>query len=348
MRSLPVAVSAALVALVTFAVATPAAADEGDLYTAIVLDVDGTDTAFSLLADDGTVAPFAPGFSSDDLEVIGVEVFGGQGYYLANLNDGDDDYLVGRWDVTTGIASAGVPIDLSAFENDDFESVDAWGFDVMPDGTILVLLTVEPADGPEQTWIASVDPDSGAVTQRVALPEVFEPDQDTYYDSLATDPITGTTFVLIDDDANTVSAIPVDVAGASVGTVVEFGDDAKPDTWMLGADFDATGVLWYLSNENESGLTLSSLPGPGLAADWTNGTRTVVVVADGDGEVESLALATWNAAAPVVPAGPDAPAAPELAATGVELSVSGGVASALLAAGVVLLAVRRRSVRAAG
>lgn len=345
MRSPLVAVSTALVALVVLGFAAPAAADEGDLYTAVTFDVDGDDSGFSLLAADGTVAPFAPTYSTDDIEVSGVEVFNGQGYFLARV-DGEDSYVVGTWDVTTGVGSPGVPIDLSAFDPAEVDEIAVWGFDATSDGTLLVLLTVEPVDGADETWIARVDPITGALVPIVVLPEVFEPDNNTFYDSLATDPITGTTFVFVDDDNNVVSAIPVQLSGPTVGAVVEFGAAAKPDSWLNGADFDTSGVLWYLAGEVD-GLTLSSLAGPGLVADWTNGTRTVVDVNGADADLESNALATWSpVVVPVTPAAPE-PVAPELAATGVDLSVLGGVGFTLFAAGALLLVVRRRGVRAA-
>ncbi len=241
-----------------------------------------------------------------------------------------------QWDHSTGSAGAPNPVHVVA-ENPVFFAFH--GLDTLNDGRTVTVLEYSTNEVPHVA-IAAVDAATGALTPLLEIQQaLIIPPDEFLVDilSLATNPITGITYVFTRNSANWAQFLAVDVAARTVGTVTRFGADNLEFGGVLGSDFDADGTLYfnYEDQSDEPAVTyqLSTFPN---GADYATASRTVVSDAPALSEQIQIAQLALTIEQPALPAtGIGFPAA---------VWAMGGVL-VVVAGGVTLAQVRRRSGR---
>lgn len=255
----------------------------------------------------------------------GAQIIDGQGYatYFDIIGGGEtgSGAVLYTWDHTTGALGDRIPLRLPAditadggllADHDEVYLVLASELDALPDGTLLTVIFVQSeADTTSRffMFVASIDPVTGETTPLAAIdPGAVDGDAGPFsLGGLATDPITGTTWVFINTLDENVYAAPAVLDAANVALVplgdfepttgeitvdLAAGDFTASATetadydllegpielygesggFLRGADFDATGVLWsvYGSNDIEAfALTTIGAPfAPSAAASF--------------------------------------------------------------------------------
>lgn len=293
----------------TGAVAPASAAGEVDgLYSA-------TGGLFVQL-DKTTAAPTPVGSDYDEFDFESVEVVNGVGYAVGEYFDETEEVeipAVFTWDITTG---AVLSVVATTFEGDLYGTS---ALDTLADGTLLTYISVA-----DDEWVASVNPVTGALTPLVNLDE-FE---DTpIFEGIATNPVDGVTYLLSDYDDGMPGMLAIDFATGTLGEYIALeGIQATVGAGYINeGDFDAAGVLWF--TYSGAGVSRTNDAPVDVATEATE---------LGDPEINSSAITVGSGSA-------IAPAAPQLAATGLELAPVAGGAAILFALGGALLLARRRA-----
>lgn len=336
-----VAVGALIATGLAVAVATPISAHTGNLFT--VTFPGDTGPAGSLFAtisaSDASLSPLAGGPSATKY-ADGVEIANEVAYAILGVDDDDNDeepVQLEVWDHNTGavLSSVEVTLDLAgAF------LLDAYGLDTSPSGTLLAFGDLQIGNGEFpvfSSWVIEIDPTTGIATPIIDLAGL-EPapniDLNLYLDSIATNPVTGETYIFYDYDQDEQFAALLDLTAGTYGpqiALTQIVDDLNLG-YFGGADFDTAGTLWFL-------YAVDGGDGPGaggLASASGPISSELSAVSSGETSVsQNLAYDPYAAPEPV------------LAATGSEVSAVGVTASAfaLAALGGALLFVstRRRS-----
>jgi LPXTG-motif cell wall-anchored protein len=253
----------------------------------------------------------------------GIEIVGETGYASYAANNNSAPFEIATWDHTTGALISSVPVVLDV----PGEVFNVQGLDSLPDGTLLAYVWADIQDG--EFWstvysVASIDPVTGVATLLVDITDLAL--ENFYTDSLATDPTTGATFGFIDYNDGNPLVIRLNLeAGTYSGPVLLSGlANELGDGYVVGADFDTSGTLWFYYNAIDAARMIVSTSGDISAATESLTAAEVTQNAD----MQNLAYD---------------PFVPQLANTGA--SVGAGVAAlaaALLGAGAIALFSRRR------
>lgn len=300
----------------------PAGAHSGQLYMAAWFDVD-PEPRLSTISQSTARIVGLPALLEDRLYPHGLEVFEETAYVMWHHSGDHMGGWLATWDHTSG--AVGSPVDI-AFELGAIEWLHE--LDTTTDGTILTLATVEVVDGGipvEQVWVASIDPVTGELALRVRLP--YSP---VYWAAIATDPTTGATHVFGDIEGGEVFAtidLDEDTHSEPI-SLARLTDDLGPG-YITAAEFDPSGALWlfctYYSDEDRPVLVRVAAPvSPEAAAE------VIGSIWDQNLQYDNEALAF------------DPYVAPHLADTGGPVFPFALGATALLAAGALVLAARRR------
>ena len=337
-----IAVGALIATGFAVAVASPISAHTGELFT-VTFTVDGTpaDSRFATISGtDASLTALAGGPSAARYS-SGVEIADEVAYAILGVEDDDDDeeppqLLV--WDHNTGavISTTDITLDLAgAF------LLDAYALDTSPSGTLLAFGDLQIGNGEFPTfssWVLEIDPTTGIATPVVDLAGL-EPGQiidlRLYLDSIATNPVTGETYIFYDYNQDEQFAALLNLTAGSYGpeiTLTQIVDDLNLG-YFGGADFDTAGTLWFLYQAD------GEVDGPGfsgLASATGAITPELSAVSSGAASAsQNLAYDPYVAPAPV------------LAATGTEVSAVGvtrsAVALAALGGALLFMSTRRRS-----
>jgi len=306
----------------------------------------------SVAPETGAATPIGTGVS--DTFINAIEIDGTMGYAVASTGPGSDPVMY-IWSTETGEVTSG-PLALDATGLDSVIP-DGWSIvdystgdlDLTPDGRLLMLVFVNIEDGSdgedEIELIVEVDRDTFALTPLVNLTAEHEElsiecDCYIYKDAIATDPITGQTYLFIDDDSGWIAVQLVDLGAGTLAAPVQVGASAaapfggEGNNWIVGADFDEDGTLFFFQSSFD---TVAALPGPSTSAGWLEGTSTQV-------GLTGLDLDRWNGSALAVQSVTAEPA-PELAETGLEgVGTWMGVAALLLVLGTATVLARTRRI----
>jgi hypothetical protein len=313
-----------IAAAIALAGSAPASAHSGAFYTSASLGEGGygfatispTDAAVALLP---TVA---------GLEAEAVEIWNEIGYAISG--EGDDNDTLYFWDHTTGAVTGSAPLAIDpAWPATTPVLLNVYALDTtkgstVPDGTILTFAEINT--GPEVnvgTWLSSIDPATGYVTPLV---DVTGLEDDTFVDSLATDPLTGVTYALVDYNDGLPQYSVLDIAAGTYATPAPLSAvrDSIGSGYMQGSDFTDEGILHFFYSSE--GSVFAHLNG----AITSNPTATVAGPVD---DVETDALAYDPA--------------PKLADTGLNLVNPAIAALAILGLGAAVVVVSRRRIAAA-
>jgi hypothetical protein len=263
-----------------------------------------------------------------DEPVSAIEIYDEKAWALDNEGQFNDTLL--RWDHTTGAFTGSAPITLDPAFDDDASIFFVTGLDTtkgstgVSDGTILTLALINFGDEINQsTWLSSLDGQTGILTPLVDLVEIAPVQDQLSFDSLATDPATGVTYVFLNYGDGLPYFVTVDIATDDVSAPVALPAVAEVggDGYIAGADFNDTGVLYFFYVE----------------------FSTTQIFAKLDGAPSTSAVVTEIG--PAVPLSPGALAydpAPKLADTGVNLVNPAIAALALLGLGAAVVIVSRR------
>ncbi len=313
--------------------ASPASAHTNNMYT-VVIDSDDAGGGFSTYSKtDGKVA-LLPESTFVPTDFGGIEVAGEKGTAIG-YNEGSGVFT---WDHSTGTFGPYV----AAFIDDPLQELDyLTGLDTLNNGTTVTLVNYEQSNGVEvptftEHWaIASINAGTGEVIPLLDITDAISVEGDIDYnvDSLATDPLTGFTYVFIATkyDAYFLEA---DVAGGTVSDPNQF--DGFGEGRVLGADFDADGTLYFNYENYEAEdleLELSKLP---VGSAWLTAERVFISKAPAQTDtfrIAEYALTIEHTA---------------LAATGSDVPVAAFLALgtvAVLAGGLTVMVARRRSER---
>ncbi len=327
----------ATVALTTLGLvaAGTASAHTSNMYTYVVFDENVEQAGFATYGKtDGVTTLLPTTFVPTQVNVSGIEVNGEKGTALIGAD-------VRTWNHTSGDIESSVATFVSVAGAFSANLNFFTGLDTLNDGTTVTLLgyDVQATDGGSFTdhyAIASVDAVTGALVPIVDLTEILKVEGVPTYDfnSLATDPRTGITYVFLEDDPGSCYFLAVDVAAQSIGTVTEFDGVYFVEGLIEGADFDADGTLFfnYENDDGEGDLELLMLTAAPSA--WATAEPTYISSAPaelGDVFIAARALTIEQ---------------PALAATGSELPIAAIVflgSFAVLAGGVTVAIARRRS-----
>lgn len=298
-------------------VALPASAATGDLFT--LTDIDDVDAFSTISKTDATEARLEAALP-ETAYVAAIEIYQGVGYavgWVAGPDDSESPALF-TWDILTGAITATVALPT---EIEDFNGFDTSVGGELPDGTLLAIVGIGDTD-----LIVSIDPATGAITQLV---DVTDRIASEYVESLATDPTTGITYVMTDNNDGQPNVLVLDlVARTYEGPIALTGiSSSLGDGYVMGSDFDAAGTLWFFYNE------------PGLSSTVGEFGPTVEAVTSGEPNLDTnpTALAVQDV---------DVAPAPQLAATGVDLSGPVALVLALMTVGGLALLARRRAAQA--
>lgn len=320
-RTVTAHIGLGLVAVTAFGFlgAAPASAHTGALFT--VYDGGDTDSFATISQTDASVTPLANSLP-DEASADSIEIFNEQGWAIG---EGEDGSYIYPWDHSTGLA--GTPVPIVGAEIQDYEFSGAHALDTLLDGTIISFGGYNPLDEEseldERDFVGSIDPVTGVWTPLVELTDAVG-----FLDSLATDPTTGITYALVDEDDGTPQFIIIDFAGSTYAgpTALPAIEEALGEGWMRGADFDTSGTLWFFYD--------------GVLAHTTGAFTAAVSAVEVGPYVQGEASPIEDYALAYDPA---AVVSPQLADTGVPVASIAGGALALLVAGGVLFAVRRRT-----
>ena len=296
----------------------PAGAAAGDTLYTVVAPKTGPYSVSTINPDTLVATPL--GAAADvNLSVESVELFGDTGYALGRELTETDDVIevVMTFDHNTGAILTVVPLD-EAFIEAGFKQLR--GLDTLADGTLIAVAQFDGVNSP--SFVVSINPATGLLTELVDVTGAAD-----FFDSVATDPTTGITYVFVDEDNGDPEFLVVDLdAGTYTGPATLTGiQDSFGDGFVSGADFNSAGSLWFYYRSD--GLLLAATSGPFSAtvgADFAGGGLV-------SGDIADQALAV----------GPPV-AVPALAATGVNIVAIGAGAAALLAAGMLGMVIARR------
>ncbi len=288
--------SAAGVTALALATATPAAAHTSNMYTYVTYDSMSEQAGFAVYGKtNGSIAPLATTFVPDETLIEGIEVFNERGTEIG-YDSGSHEPFVREWDHSTGAAGAPGPVYVSV-ANPVFFAFH--GLDTLPDGRTITVL--EYSSGiVDHAGIATVDAGTGELVPLLEISQALFIPPNPFYAytivSLATHPITGITYVFLQNDSNWPYYLEVDLAAGTVGTPIRFEGDNMELGRVLGADFDADGTLFFnfedQSAEPATTFELSTLPN---GADFATASRSVVSTAPALSEqiqIAQLALTT--------------------------------------------------------
>ena len=306
---------------------TPVGSDAGGFSS-----VSKTDAALALLGE-STLEEFP--------DVTGAEVCDEVGYAVGFADKVDvvesTMRAIATWDHSTGAILTGpteLTIDGQAYITDVRE------LDTLADCSIITLAEL---DGGNDWAIIEVDAATGAAEVLAELPLI-----EGEYTGLATD-ASGVTYLFM-----TFAGYPyyrtVDLGAGTFGPASALdglSDYFESSGFTQGVDFDATGGLWAVTGvDAEEQYHLISFAA-GAELGTATPTDSGVLPYEGEGLLINAPIpltAEGSAIQPVQPVPAPAPAQPQLAATGSELPAGiAAVALALLAAGGVMLVVRRRA-----
>jgi hypothetical protein len=320
--------------------ASPASAHTNNMYTVVTESDDAGGGLSTYGKADGVVAPLPEADFLNIDEIGGIEVAGekgvGVGYY--------DGWLVFSWDHSTGVV---LPLPKALAINNPLQELDyVTGLDTLSDGTTVTLASYEQSNGVEvptfttHIAIASVNVGTGEVIPLLDLTAALSIQGSIAYDvgSLATDPISGATYVFIVGGQGQPYFIETEVAGGTVGPPIRFEGADFGNGQIEGADFDADGTLYFNYfdfTDDVLPLELSKLP---AGSQWITADRAFISKAPSN--FGTYAVADWALTIEYT--------APALAATGSELPILATVlvgSVATLAGGLTVMVARRRSER---
>lgn len=296
--------------------ASPAAAAVPALYTYVAF---ANPYGYSTMsATDGavTVLPTLPTNPADT--IVGQELTDGVGTAIGLIDGEPDQYGVHTWNSTTGASDSGTGLFLTGA---DEGSLLVSGLDTRNDGTLITYVEYTTTSGgefPTTTPHAAVATLNRATGELIPVIDVFPFVEIGFVGiSLATDPTTGVSYLFFgqdEGDDSFYSALDFVTFGLDLPSIFEgtgFGNG-----FFQGADFDASGTLWFIYGNNErEAYELSTLGSPDT---WFSDARTYV--ADSASNYDSYPLSTLALTTAPKPA---------LADTGAEFPV------ALLAVGTV-------------
>lgn len=280
------------------------------------------------------------------VNVVGMEICDEVGYAVGNFEDG---IIVFEWNHSTGYPVGGpveLVADVTAWDGaDSVEIENLVDLDTTADCTLLSIVGFSVQNDQETmsfVAVSSIDPETGLVTPLVEIP-VDDPEDM----SLATDPLTATTYLFLEFDGSP-AFTPLDLdAGTygepeTLGGVIDFFDSGG---FPQGADFDATGTLWIIVGVN----ALESYRLVSLAAPSANlGTTSPDDIGSLPYSGEPRLLVDPFIPLTVDPAGvvpdPDPDPEPVLPATGPTDTGIVYLGAALLLAGALVALSRRRTV----
>jgi hypothetical protein len=325
-----VAIAAAL-ALVGSA---PASAHSGQFFTNAA---SGESGGFATISQTDAGITLLPDLSGQYASAV--EIYNEVGYAIAG--GGEQTGTLYFWDHTTGAVTDSRPLTLDPEFSDVAFIVEVFALDTtkgstLPDGTLLTIVRINFDDEEinEGIWLSSIDPTTGIVSPLLDLTGyVNDFDLFLHVDSLATDPMTGITYLLTDFDDGTPLYSAVDFVGGTVADPVALPgvQDVLGDGYILGADFTDVGVLFFfytLGGEGSEDVFAS------LTGAITANPSAVAIGAVDDDAVSTRALAYDPA--------------PRLADTGANLVNPAIAALALLGFGAAVVIVsRHRRVTAA-
>jgi hypothetical protein len=291
--------------------------------------------------------------SGDTAAPTAAEIVGESGWAIAPSEV--PGYALQGWDVTSGAFLSTIPISIGASPllfppgPDGYVQVSVFGLDsvggVLQTGVCLA--TIYADESTEAGCFLGTLGTDGLFTATVDL----DPEDllETIPTSIATDPISGTTYVFLMNDDNYSSALVV-----SGGVVVDWIDLVGLETavqssnFPLGADFDGAGTLWIVFGINNlEEYHLFSYP-TGSSIESTEPTDIGGLdYGTTLNFVTSAALTVGDPVAPTVPAASAAPALPGTGSSGTDATaaVLGAIGGVMLVGGaIVLAATRRRSV----
>lgn len=261
---------AALTAMSLLA-AAPANAAVPTLYTYLMV----TPAYGTLDATNGAATPLAVAPTDEVDDVIGQEIAGGAGISIG-VNYGEpDEYFVFTWDAT-GASSAGVPAFVAGA---DEGSLHVSGLDFPGDGTAVTYVeyttttSVEIPTTTSHSAIATVDSTTGELIPLVDLTDLLV--EDYSVNEIATDPISGVTYLFLSFDGDNLSYYtPIDLDAGTFDLPNIFTGANFESGAVLGADFDASGTLYFIyANNLREEYELSTIGDP---ADWTTADRTLI------------------------------------------------------------------------
>lgn len=191
--------------------------------------------------------------------VSGMEICADSGYAVGYAGEPS----IVQWNHDSG-AVVGEPVGLSLATDPDSE-LFVYELDSLADCTLLTILQYPGEFEAPDTAVAVVDPVSGVVTTKVLL----DPLGDGAYRGIATDPVSGVTY-LFGDDGETTGYWVVNVAAGTYSDFVPtpaVPEYFSSDTFAQGADFDAAGGLWIVMGviQQENYRLVSFAPGADLA-----------------------------------------------------------------------------------
>lgn len=227
----------ALAAALTLVGAAPAHAHTGSLYVQSM----GDGNSFATISTtDAAVTPLP---TPTDIASRGIEIWDDQAYAIAPPGNVHTLY---RWDHTTGAITTETELTLEPGrgELEYVSSLDTASGGVLPDGTLLSIVTFDSGDGSEQ-WVASIDPATAVISPLIYFSDI----EGTFYlDSLATDPTTGTTWAFVDPDVGVQHAYALDFTTRTHGDPVPMEGlwHSVSTGYIAGADFDESGTLWFI------------------------------------------------------------------------------------------------------
>ena len=333
--------SAALMVAGLSLVAAPlaAAAHTGNLYTWAYSEDSNFFGITKISTTDASLTQLAP--APVDQYVSGADICNETAWAVVDGNAEGEIPGVVTWNHDTGVLGArhDFTADIADFPNStDVDATEAWAADSLSGCTAIAYVRYEIYDGESTTFplfVSYVDVATGLTTPLTELPELGEEQEFIDWNGIATNPVTGITYLFAQFGAASWFAT-LDVATGTVSglqpTEGVFGYFGESSLNPSEADFQPDGKLWLMMYVSElEGYRLLSFPAgsdlvtasPTVVGDPNEGTNPVFYRGD--------AVLTYD---------PEA-----LAATGgvpLGLLLPG---AALFLAGLALIAVRR--VRAA-
>lgn len=317
------------------ALAVPASAHTNNMYTYVVYDDMSEQAGFATYGKtDGVTTALPTTFVPEQVSIRGIEVANEKGTALGyGGNEGSD--WVRTWNHTTGERS--VPISLYLTDESEYSGVV--GLDTLNNGTTVTLVNSYTDEFTVQHWaIASVNSGTGELLPLIDLTDALSVEGDIVHfpTSLATEPATGITYVFLQNPADEVLFLAVDVAAGTIGEPTLFQTDYFDEGAIFGADFDAGDGSLYFNYAHfvGEGPDVLELLRFGAPSTWVTAEPQFISTAPADVDqvfISELALTIEYTA---------------LAATGSELPIFAIVlvgTVAVLAGGVTVMVARRRS-----
>jgi hypothetical protein len=302
-----VGIGAALTGALAVGITLPAAAHTGAFFT---IDFVPDDNFFSTISPvDASTAPFG---EPVPFSARGIEIFNESAHALYGTEGGP---VLTTWDHSTGVVGSGVAIQ----QPEGYFMDGMSGLDTTPDGRILSIAALWIPEDTDGAFIVEIDPATGELDLLVDLSGT-----DFYPSSLATDPLTGITYVF-----SGTQYLEVNIETGAYGELVDLLGVVEDLGFgsVDGVDFDSAGTLWFLYDGEVT--RFASLDGPL--------SESVGAISSGEApEVNDFNLAYDPVSAPVVPA------APQLSNTGLDASALVWGGAALLASGLAILLISRR------